>query len=115
MRSNQRTTIDRSRAAASRLRYAAAVAAALACCCAPLLAQASAGDKSTSLSKVERKNKAKVSKEVLRVKLPKPMEVTLDNGVTVLILEDHRFPVVNAELEISGAGPLYEPSNMPGV
>lgn len=72
-------------------------------------------EKAVSVSKVERKNKAPVSKEVLRVKLPKPKEVTLDNGLTVLILEDHRFPTVNVRLDLAAAGALYEPANMPGL
>jgi len=72
-------------------------------------------DKGTSVSKVERKNRAPVSKEVLRVTLPKPVEATLDNGLTVMILEDHRFPTVNVQLNISGAGALYEPRDLPGL
>lgn len=72
-------------------------------------------DKGTSRSKVERKNRAPVSKEVLRVKLPKPVEATLDNGLTVLILEDHRFPVVNVSMQISGAGPIFDPADKPGL
>jgi len=72
-------------------------------------------DKGIPLSKVERKNKAPVSKEILRVKLPKPSEVTLDNGLTVMILEDHRFPAVSVTLNIAGAGALYEASNLPGL
>ena len=83
---------------------------------APTTAQQSPGqDKSENRSKVERKNKAPVSKEVLRVKLPKPVETTLPNGLTVLILEDHRFPVVTTTLNISGAGPIFEPADKPGL
>lgn len=63
----------------------------------------------------ERFNRAPISKEILRVKLPRPVEATLDNGLTVLILEDHRFPLVNMQLNLSGAGALYEPANLPGV
>jgi zinc protease len=72
-------------------------------------------DKGTSRSKVERKNRAPVSKELLRVKLPKPVEATLENGLTVLILEDHRFPVVNVSLQIAGPGPIHEPADRPGL
>ena len=72
-------------------------------------------DKTIPLSKVERKNKAPVSKEILRVKLPKPSEVTLDNGLTVMILEDHRFPTVTMQFDMDGAGPLYEPADRPGL
>ena len=84
---------------------------------APLRAQqpAPGQDKGTSRSKVERKNRAPVSKEVLRVKLPKPVEATLDNGLTVMILEDHRFPVVNMNLQMSGAGPIFDPADKPGL
>jgi zinc protease len=72
-------------------------------------------DKGVSRSKVERKNRAPVSKDVLRVKLPKAVETTLDNGLTVLILEDHRFPIINVSLNISGAGGILEPADKPGL
>ena len=72
-------------------------------------------DKSTSRSKVERKNRAPVSKEVLQVKLRKPIETTLENGLTVLILEDHRLPLANVSLNITGAGPIVEPRDKPGL
>lgn len=72
-------------------------------------------EKGVPVSKVERKNRAPVSKEILRVRLPKPVEVTLENGLTVLIMEDHRFPTVFVNLQISGAGPLYEPAELPGL
>jgi zinc protease len=82
----------------------------------PLRAQTPPGqDKSVARSKVERKNRAPVSQEVLRVKLPKPVEATLDNGLTVLVLEDHRFPIISVRLNISGAGPIYEPTDMHGL
>jgi zinc protease len=70
---------------------------------------------STPPSKVERKNKAPVSREILRVKLPKPIEAKLKNGLTVLILEDHRAPFVTLQLHIGGAGALFEPADMAGL
>jgi zinc protease len=70
---------------------------------------------STPTSKVERKNQAPVSSEVLRVKLPKPVEAKLKNGLTVLIAEDHRFPAISVQLQISAAGALYEPENVAGL
>jgi zinc protease len=69
----------------------------------------------TPASKVERKNKAPLSREVLRVNLPKPVEAKLENGLTVLILEDHRTPSVFVQLHISGAGALFEPPSMTGL
>jgi zinc protease len=73
------------------------------------------GSKAIPLSKVERKNKAPVSDEILRVKLPKPTEMTLPNGLAVLVLEDHRLPLVTARLTILGAGALNDPADVPGL
>lgn len=78
-------------------------------------APAPGDSKAVSVSKVERKNRAPVSKEILRVKLPRPVETTLPNGLSVLILEDHRFPTVNVALRLDGAGALAEPANQPGL
>ena len=61
------------------------------------------------------KNKAPVSKEVLRVKLPKPVEMDLSNGVHLIFLEDHRTPQVNFQMIIDGAGGYYDPANIPGL
>jgi zinc protease len=72
-------------------------------------------DKSIPTSKVERLNRAPVSKEILQVKLPRPAEFNLENGLSVMILEDHRFPLVSVQFEIDGAGAFYEPANMPGL
>ncbi len=81
-----------------------------------LYAQGPAGtDKDIPLSKVERKNRAPVSKEVLQVKLPKPLEAKLDNGISVLILEDHRLPTISVQLLIQGAGGLFDPADRPGL
>jgi zinc protease len=66
-------------------------------------------------SKVERKNKAPVSRDILRVKLPRPVEATLKNGLTVLILEDRRSPYINMQLYIGGAGALFEPAGTAGL
>lgn len=96
--------------------FAAAIAsAALVAAPIALHAQAQQNDKSIPLSKVERKNLAPVSKEILQVKLPKPVETTLPNGLTVLILEQHRLPTVTVQFQISGAGPIFEPSDKVGL
>src|SRR5882672_7237070 len=70
-------------------------------------------DKAIPTSKVERLNRAPVSKEILNVKLPRPVETVLPNGIHLMILEDHRFPLVTVQFEINGAGALYEPANQP--
>jgi len=81
------------------------------------LAQApqDSGSKAIPLSQVERKNKAPVSSDILRVKLPKATEMKLDNGLTVLVLEDHRLPLVTVRLLILGAGALNDPPDLPGL
>ena len=70
---------------------------------------------SVQRSKIERLNKAPVSNDVLKVKLPQPLKATLPNGLRVLILEDHRFPTVNAEILMNGAGALYDPAGKEGT
>jgi zinc protease len=69
----------------------------------------------TPPSQVELKNLAPVSKDLLKVTLPKASEVTLSNGLTVLIMEDHKLPLVSVEFFLAGAGPLYEPKELPGL
>ncbi|MBI3064944.1 MAG: insulinase family protein [Deltaproteobacteria bacterium] len=80
--------------------------------CARLAAQESA---EIPASKVERRNKAPAAREMLRVKIPKPTEAKLKNGLTVLILEDHRSPSVTVQLHIGGAGALFEPAALAGL
>jgi len=99
--------------------WLAASLGVLACvgiCLAPLIRPLQAQDSiATPQSKVERKDRAPVSREILRVKLPKPIEAKLSNGLTVLILEDHRAPFINLQLHIEAAGALFEPSSMAGL
>ena len=76
-----------------------------------LLAQ----DAAVAPSKVERKYRAPVSREILQVKLPKPVEAKLKNGLTVLIVEDRRAPYISMQLHIGGAGALFEPVGMAGL
>jgi len=79
------------------------------------VAQAPGDSKAVSVSQVERKNRAPVSKEILKVRLPRPYEATLPNGITVLILEDHRFPLVTVDFTFRGAGALWEPADQHGL
>lgn len=70
---------------------------------------------SPSVSKIERKNKAPVSQDILKVTIPRPVKVTLPNGLKALISEDHRFPAVSVQIHIGGAGALFEPAALPGL
>ncbi len=56
-----------------------------------------------------------MSKDILKVKLPRPVETILPNGINLMILEDHRFPLVTVQFDIDGAGPMYEPAGQPGL
>lgn len=71
-------------------------------------------NKGTSVSKVERLNRAPVSKEILRVKLPRPTVKTLPNGLTLVLLEDHKLPTVAFNMWIR-PGQLADPKDLPGV
>src|SRR5581483_5890699 len=61
------------------------------------------------------KNKAPVSQDVLKVKLPAAAEFHLDNGLTVLILENHRLPAISMNLQIRGMGGQFDPPEMKGL
>jgi zinc protease len=61
------------------------------------------------------KGKAPVSNDVLKVKLPKPQEAALPNGLHLMVLEDHRLPRVAFQIIIPGAGGYFDPPTMVGL
>jgi len=67
-----------------------------------------------SVSKVVRLNRAPVSKEILQVKLPRPVVSKLPNGLTLLVLEQHKLPTVAFYLWIE-SGAMTDPKDMPGL
>jgi zinc protease len=80
----------------------------------PRPAFAQGQDKATSVSKVERLNRAPVSKEILRVQLPRPTIAKLKNGLTLVLQEDHKLPTVDFTMWIR-PGQLADPQDLPGV
>jgi predicted Zn-dependent peptidase len=60
------------------------------------------------------KGKAPVNPEVLKVKLPKPTETRLSNGLQVLVLEDHELPTFSMQMVILSGG-LADPDDRRGV
>src|SRR5438034_3276296 len=72
-------------------------------------------EQSAEPNKVEGKNRPPLSQDPLKVTLPKATESTLSNGLTVLIMENHRLPLISIQYNISGAGPIFEPANTPGL
>jgi zinc protease len=61
-----------------------------------------------------RYNRAPVSNDVLKVKLPRPIERKLSNGLRLLVLEAHRGPLVNLTISIPSSR-LRDPEALPGV
>ena len=62
-----------------------------------------------------RKNKVPVSNEILQIKLPKPQEIDLANGLHLMVLEDHRAPEISFQIFIPGAGGYADPADQPGL
>ena len=61
------------------------------------------------------KGRAPVSDKVLDVKLPKPREGDLANGLHLIVLEDHRTPQISFQLIIPGAGGYFDAVGAIGV
>jgi zinc protease len=67
-----------------------------------------------SIKGVELKGKAPVNPQTLRVRLPRPQEGTLSNGLKVFLLEDHELPTFSLQLVILSGG-LDDPEEKRGV
>lgn len=67
-----------------------------------------------SVSQVELKGKAPVNPETLRVKLPRPQEAVLANGLRIYLLEDRKLPTFNLYFVVKGGG-LADPPDKRGV
>ncbi len=48
------------------------------------------------------------------IKLPHAQETTLNNGLTVVVIEDHRLPLVSYRLSLR-AGDAHDPTELPGL
>jgi zinc protease len=68
-----------------------------------------------SATKMVLKGKAPVSNDVLKVKLPRPQEADLPNGLHLMVLEDHRLPQITFTLLIRGAGGYFDPADKVGL
>jgi zinc protease len=60
------------------------------------------------------KGKAPISKEVLKVKLPKAFETRLSNGMQVIVLEQHKLPTFAMQMVVLSGG-LADPSDQHGA
>ena len=61
------------------------------------------------------KGRAPVSTNVLKVTLPRPVEADLASGLHVMVLEDHRVPMVSFQIQILGAGGYFDPADQIGL
>ncbi|HYV03458.1 MAG TPA: pitrilysin family protein, partial [Blastocatellia bacterium] len=60
------------------------------------------------------KGKAPISKEVLKVNLPKAYETKLSNGLRVIVLEQHKLPTFSMQMVVLSGG-LSDPADQPGA
>ncbi len=81
-------------------------------CAATALAQESAAPE--TFRGMVRLNRAPVSNEVLKVKLPRPVERQLSNGIKLLVMQSNRTPSISLTIQIP-ASPLRDPEGMPGL
>ena len=77
-------------------------------------AQAPQGQQPSSFAGVVRLNKAPISNEVLQVKLPRPVEQKLSNGMRLLVVENHKVPTISLQITIP-SGTLQDPEDMRGI
>ena len=78
-------------------------------------AQGPAGQGQPTTQGMVLKGKAPVSKDILKVKLPRPQQATLANGLQVMVIEDHSLPQVSFQIIIPGAGGYYDPADRIGL
>jgi zinc protease len=105
-RSHDRERVVSSGSASLRFGWTLALLATVA------IAQEPAGPE--SFRGMVRLNRAPVSTEVLKVKLPRPVERQLSNGMKLVILETNRTPTISLTIQIPSS-PLRDPAGLPGV
>src|SRR5215813_8659992 len=67
-----------------------------------------------SIKGADIKGRAPVSKEILKVNLPKGQEATLSNGLRVIVLENHRVPTFTMQMVVLNGG-LSDPADYHGL
>lgn len=77
-----------------------------------LIVLCSGGTAQTAPKGIVIEGKAPVSKEILRVKLPKAQEAILPNGLRVVLLENHKTPTFLMRMVVLGGG-LSDPPSAP--
>src|SRR5438105_14964084 len=67
-----------------------------------------------SIKGADLKGRAPVSKDILKVNLPKGQEATLSNGLHVILLESHRVPTFSMQMVVLSGG-LSDPVDYHGL
>lgn len=49
------------------------------------------------------------------IDLPVPQQIASENGMKILLLEDHSLPIVSFKIIIDGAGTAFEPAGIEGI
>jgi len=80
----------------------------------PASGSSSEGTKQTTAAPFHRKDPRTMKFAELKFTPPKPERVTLENGMTVFLLEDHELPTVDAFATIR-TGSIYEPADELGL
>jgi len=88
---------------------------ALTSCTGASLGQDAKETETTPGTRIEQKNRAPVSSQMVRIKVPHAARARLKSGLKVLVFEDRRSPIVRVQLTIGGAGALSDPGNTPGL
>ena len=78
-------------------------------------AQGAAPTPQPASMKMVLKGKAPVSADLLKIRLPRPQEATLANGLHLIVLEDRRLPQVTFQIVIPGAGGYFDPADKVGL
>ena len=94
-------------------RFVIGVAVTIGVATAALVAQAPPPQKPAE--GVVSKGRAPVSDKLLQIKLPRPEETDLPNGIHLMVLQDRRAPQVSVQLSIRGAGGYYDPAGQAGL
>ena len=81
----------------------------------PMSAQTPAPAAPPPTSGVVTKGRAPVSEATLQVRLPRPGEADLANGLHLMVLEDRRLPMITFRLIIPGAGGYDDPPARRGL
>ncbi|CAN5894583.1 hypothetical protein BH11GEM1_BH11GEM1_31730 [soil metagenome] len=58
---------------------------------------------------------APIASALPSVHMVRPVQFTLSNGLTAIVIENHRLPQVLVNVSVIGAGPLYDAAGTPGL